>query len=645
MCGIAGFIDLRRATTAAALAATAEAMADRLRHRGPDDSGTWVDAATGVALANRRLAVRDLSPAGHQPMTSADGRYVLTYNGEIYDADERRAELLALGARFRGTSDTEVLLNACMAWGAEAAVRRLNGMFAFALWDTVERRLTMGRDRLGIKPLYWLRTDTLFAFASEITALRAHPGWSATIDPDALAAFARLSYVPQPLAIYRGVRKLAPGTVLVLSPDTPPRITRYWDMADVARQERLALSAEDAAFQLEALLRRSVRRHLISDVPVGVFLSGGIDSSTVAALMQAEQSRPIKTFTVGFAEAGFDEAAQARRIATALGTDHREIRLDPREALALVPSIAGLFDEPFADSSQIPTLLVSQAARADVTVALSGDGGDEVFGGYNRYLWAAGLGRRMNALPLGLRRFAARVLDNAVPVLWAKALRPIVPQADEKVRKIAAILALDDPDRIYDRLTETGDATIVPNGRAPELADAPHLADAVERMQYRDSISYLPDDILTKVDRTSMAVSLEVRVPLLDHDVVEFAWRLPRELKVANGVGKRVLRTVLERYVPAHLFAGRPKQGFAVPLGSWLRGPLRDFAETHLSEGALSRSGMFDVATIRGWWDDHRVGRRDRHHALWSVIVFNAWREAEALRSAMTPRASGLASP
>ena len=632
MCGIAGFIDGRHGGPADRLEERAASMAETLRHRGPDDGGVWTDVETGVALANRRLAVRDLSSAGHQPMVSEDGRFILTYNGEVYDAEDLRASLEAAGRRFRGGSDTEVLLQACAEWGVPEAVRRCNGMFAFALWDRVERRLTLARDRMGIKPLYWARTDGLFLFASELKALVDHPGWTPEIDRDALAAFARLSYVPSPLCIWKGARKLEPGTLLTFETGKPPTITRYWNMGDVAGQRRDISDMNEAVEGLDSLLGRAVRRRLVADVPLGLFLSGGTDSAIVAALMHAQGAAPVRTFTVGFDDTDFDERADAARVAEHLGTEHQEIRLSPAETLDHVADVARCYDEPFADSSQIPSLLVSRLARQSVTVALSGDGGDEVFGGYNRYAWAEHHWPRLRRIPLPLRRAAAGAVTAVPPALWDRLAAVLgVRQAGEKAHKAASILTLDDEAQAYRHLTGQGiDATgLVLGGLEPPPSPPPALDDPVERLQTLDTVGYLPDDILTKVDRASMSVGLEVRVPLLDHEVVAFAWRMARPLKVSGGRGKRVLRAVGERHLPASLFAGRPKSGFAVPIHAWLCGPLRVWAGDLLSESALRDQGTFDAALVGRWWREHQSGRRLRHHALWNVLMFQAWRQGQ----------------
>jgi asparagine synthase (glutamine-hydrolysing) len=631
MCGIAGFIDLRGRTPGDRLDVIASAMAESLRHRGPDDDGIWTDAEAGVALAHRRLSIRDLSAAGAQPMASVDGRFVLVYNGEIYDIDDLRRELEAAGHRFRGTSDTEVLLCACAEWGVSGAVERCNGMFAFALWDRRERTLTLARDRMGIKPLYWARTAGLFLFGSELKALRSHPDWQPEIDRHALAAFMRLSHVPAPHCIWRGANKLEPGTILTLRPGREPELSRYWDMRDVAAGPRQPMDFAEATERLDHLLRDAVRRRLVADVPLGVFLSGGIDSSTVTALMRAAGADPIRTFTIGFAESDYDEAADAKAIARHLNTDHADIVLTPDQARARIPELPRWFDEPFADSSQIPTILVSRFAREHVTVALSGDGGDELFGGYNRHVWTTRHGPWLDRTPPWLRRLGATGIEALAPALWDRLAAPLsLRQPGEKLHKLAAVMRSNGFEETYRCLTGQGidPLGVVSGGSEPAGAAAPPLDDPVERMQFLDAVGYLPDDILTKVDRASMSVGLEARVPLLDHKVVEFAWSLPRSLKVAGGKGKRILRSVLGRHVPADLFENKPKSGFAVPLDAWLRGPLREWAESLLSRA--SRDDYLDAGKVDGWWTEHQSGRRNRHHILWNVIMFQAWLEENA---------------
>ena len=638
MCGLAGFFDASGRRDDAALTATVAAMTDSLRHRGPDDGGVWVEAAAGIALGHRRLSIVDLSPAGHQPMVSADGRFVIAYNGEIYNTEELRAELP--GIPWRGHSDTEVLLEGCAAWGVAATARRLIGMFAFALWDRRERMLWLARDRLGIKPLYYGRFGDVFLFGSELKALRAHGEWPVEVERDALAAFLRHNYVPAPRSIYRGVAKLPPGTVLRVQPGGEPRLEAFWSLGEVAHAgiaDRSTMSDAEAADRLDALLRDAIGRRMVADVPLGAFLSGGVDSSAVVALMQAQSDRPVKTFTIGFHERGYDEARHAKAVAAHLGTEHTELYVEPSHALDIIPKLAEWYDEPFADSSQIPTFLVSEMTRRHVTVALSGDGGDELFAGYNRYFWGEALWRRLGRLPGGARRAGAGLLTALPPSAWDRLfaavpvrLRP--PQAGDKLHKLADVLRLPDQAALYRRLVSHWEepASLVPGaseaGIPWDLMADPKMPDFVERMQRLDTVTYLPDDILTKVDRASMAVALEARVPLLDHRVVEFAWRLPMTQKIRGGDGKWLLRQVLHRYVPRELIE-RPKMGFGVPIDVWLRGPLRDWAEALLDERRLRAEGFLDPAPIRRRWAEHLSGARNWQYPLWDVLMFQAWRE------------------
>jgi len=652
MCGIAGFLEAPARSGADTLRDRIGAMTDAMHLRGPDDRGIWADAASGIAFGHRRLSIIDLSPNGRQPMQSANGRFVLTYNGEVFNYPELRDELAAAGCRFRGTSDTEVILEGVTVWGLERTVERLIGMFAIALWDRETRTLHLIRDRLGIKPLYWgLPGGGLLLFGSELKALRAHRGWTPEIDRDALDAFLRFGYVPAPRSIYRGIAKLEPGTILTVQADAlargaPPTIRRFWDLRAVAARglsDRLAPDDAAAADALDSLLRDAVRRRMIADVPLGAFLSGGIDSSTVVALMQAQSSRPVRTFSIGFREAGYDEAPAARAVARHLGTDHEELYVGPAEALATIPHLPLWFDEPFADSSQIPTHLVSAMARRHVTVALSGDGGDELFAGYNRHLAAYRLARAA-AVPAPLRRAAAGLLAAVPPARWDRAaallpsgVRP--PQLGDKLHKLAALLAApEDAGRAYRRLVTlwTGEDLVPGAGREPAVTalDDPALTaaaaagDPVERFQLFDMATYLPDDILTKVDRASMAVALEARVPLLDHRVVEFAWRLPPSMRIRDGRSKWLLRQVLARYVPPSL-TDRPKSGFALPIDGWLRGPLRGWAEDLLDPARLRREGYIAAEPVRAAWTAHLSGRANHQHRLWAVLMFQAWLERD----------------
>ncbi len=649
MCGIAGFLDLAPARDAASLQATVAAMADTLRHRGPDDAGVWVDAAAGVALGFRRLAIIDLSPHGRQPMASADGRYVVVFNGELYNFRALRADLeRAAGVRFRGHSDTEVLVEAIAHWGLRAALDRFNGMFAFAVWDCHERRLHLVRDRLGEKPLYYGWVGGCFLFGSELAALRAHPAFDAEIDRGAVALYLRLGCVPAPYSIYRGIAKLPPGTLLTVPADDPgarPRPAAYWSARAVAErgaQAPLRGPVREIVAQLDALLRDAVRLRLEADVPLGAFLSGGIDSSTVVALMQAQSARPVKTFTIGFHEADYDEARHAAAVARHLGTEHTALYLTPDEALAAIPRLPTLYDEPFADPSQLPTFLVAELARGAVTVALSGDGGDELFGGYNRYFWGRSIWQKVGWLPRGVRGTAVAALTALSPEAWGAVfarLGPALPRGvrqsnpGDKLHKLAEVLDADHAEALYLRLVShwKEPAALVPGAAEPatlltDRAAWADLPDFTQRMMFLDTVTYLPDDILTKLDRATMAVSLEARVPLLDHRVVEFAWRLPLALKIRRGQGKWLLRQVLDRYVPRALVE-RPKMGFGVPLDAWLRGPLRDWAEALLDEGRLRRDGLLDPAPIRAKWREHLSGQRNWQYYLWDVLMLQAWLE------------------
>ena len=636
MCGIAGVFHRRAGIGADVLERTVAEMTATMVHRGPDDEGRWSEPAAGIALGQRRLAVIDLSPAGRQPMVSTCGRYVLVYNGEIYNYRELAAELGAAGRRVQGGSDTAVLLEACAAWGVTRAIERAVGMFAFALFDRRERSLTLVRDRLGIKPLYWTQTGDTFLFGSELKALRAYPGLDAAIDPSALAAYLRFAYVPAPASIYRNIQKLRPAHILTIPAQGPAQVDCYWDLESFARngQDR---PSEESLDDLHELIRDAVRCRLGADVPLGAFLSGGVDSSMVVALMQSEASRPVKTFSIGFHEGDYDESVHAKAVARHLGTEHVELFVTSREALDSVATLPQWFDEPFADSSQVPTLLLSRLTREHVTVALSGDGGDEVFGGYNRYLWLPRLWKATGRWPQPLRSAAGCALRALSPEAW-NALGAAIPasrrprQLGDKLWKAASALTARDIDAAYDRIVSQwpNAEELVPGSRessaglaSPSLSG--DLSDPVARMQLRDMVTYLPDDILTKVDRASMASSLEVRVPLLDHRLVEFAWRLPRAALFENGQTKAPLRRLLDRYVPRALIA-RPKSGFGVPIDSWLRGPLRDWAEDLLSEKALADDGLLDPRPVRTAWAEHLSRRRNHQHALWCVLMFQAWR-------------------
>lgn len=638
MCGIAGLFEPSARAERTALEARARAMADALAHRGPDGCGIWCDADAGVALAHRRLAIIDLTPAGAQPMISADGRWVISYNGEVYNAAEiaRLPELAGLS--FRGTSDTEVILESVARRGLERTLSELNGMFAIALWDRRERALHLVRDRLGIKPLFYSTQKGGLSFASELKGLLASGGIRTEIDPSSVASFLRFGYVPAPWSIYRGVAKVMPGEVLSVAAGGEVSRRFYWSLAETSAagaSDQLDISDADAIDALEELLADAVSRQMISDVPLGAFLSGGVDSSTIAALMVRAASRRVRTFSIGFPDLGFDESAHAAAVARHLGTDHTELSVDGAAALDVVPRLADIYDEPFADSSQIPTFLLSRLTRAHVTVALSGDGGDELFAGYNRYGLFDGLTGHLMKCPRPLRRAAEVVLtsipDGAVNTLAALLPARIMPgQPADKLRKFAEVLPLD-ARGVYLRLvSQCPQPSVLAAGAAEHPLGWERLGDIVgsdnllERMQVLDAGTYMPDDILQKVDRASMAVALEVRPPLLDHRLVTFAFRLPRRFRIRNGETKWLLRRVLDRHVPQHLI-DRPKMGFGVPLADWLRHPLREWSEDLLDRSRLG-NGLIDVDAAHRMWQEHLSGRRNWAYALWTLLMFESWR-------------------
>ncbi len=641
MCGIAGILDIARRTGADELRTRVRRMADTLIHRGPDGHGLHVDELQGLAMAHRRLAIIDLSDAGAQPMLSRSGRFALVLNGEIYNFHQLRADLQDEGGPFlpwRGGSDTEVLLAAIEAWGVEGALRRAIGMFAFAVWDTRERQLILARDRMGEKPLYWSLDGNRFLFASELKALTAHPDFSRQVNPEAVSLFLRYQYVPAPHCIWQGVHKLEPGTMLTVLPYGQVQTKAYWRLHDVVSQgglEPFEGSRELAAAELEELLTEAVGMQLESDVPLGTLLSGGIDSSLITALARKVSDSPVRTFTIGYDDPAFDESAQARKIAEYLGTEHTELIVSPDEALDLLPNLPDMWDEPFADASMLPTALVSRLTREHVTVCLSGDGGDETFGGYNRHVTAPKLWSRLSGLPLPLRRAVSRAIHSASPrkldslyAFW----EPLLPSSRRmnnpgfKLHKLARVMTQPHREGLYAALCSTWDRpeelTGVP---APPLqAQAPEGLSFREWMQYQDSLSYLPGDILTKVDRAAMAVGLESRAPYLDHRVVEFAWRLPESYKVAHGRGKLVLRDILDKHVPREL-TDRPKMGFGVPLGEWLRGPLRDWTRDTLHPKKLEQGILENGVPVARALNDHMSGRRDNEYALWGVLMLQSW--------------------
>ena len=612
-------------------------MADALAHRGPDDADVWLDGTAGVALAHRRLAVIDLSAAGHQPMRSRSGRYVISFNGEIYNHQELRHRVDARSgpvAAWQGASDTESLLAAIEHFGLAAALRYAAGMFAFALWDRQERTLYLARDRLGEKPLYFGWQNGVFMFASELKALACHPSFAGMIDREALALYLRHNYIPWPWSIYQGIRKLAPGSFVKLAfgdESSPagelPEEERYWSLREVIEAGRERPFEGDAGEAVEALhevLRQAVVSQVVADVPLGAFLSGGIDSSTIAALMQACSSRPVRTFAIGFDDPRYDEAAHAKEVANHLGTDHTELYVTPQDALAVIPSLPVLYDEPFSDSSQIPTSLVSAMTRRHVTVALSGDGGDELFGGYTRYFRTRTLWKILGPVPNWMRRLYRGAVA-AFPAHWGRG------RMYDRACKVSDLLDFRMPEQLYLRLVShwKSPASIVRHTSEPRTCLSDHEAwpDAPElesRLMGIDALTYLPDDILVKVDRAAMGVSLETRAPFLDHRVVEFAWRLPLAMKIREGESKWILRQVLYRHVPRNLVE-RPKMGFGVPLESWLRGPLEDWAESLLAESRLRDEGFFQPEPIRKRWAEHLDGSRRWDACIWDILMFQAW--------------------
>ena len=649
MCGIAGLLATHAPELSLEILATA--MAARLVHRGPDAHGAWSDARSGIALGHRRLSILDLSPAGAQPMHSHSGRFTIAFNGEIYNHRvlRDRAEAHDGAIAWRGHSDTESFIEAIERLGLEATLREAVGMFAFAAWDRETRTLHLARDRFGEKPLYYGRVGKAVAFASELKAFAALPGWNPTLDRDALALYLRYNCVPSPRSIWAGVAKVPPGHFVCLDASHAaggalPEPREYASLRETivqARARPFVGTLDEAADALEEVLRDAVAGQMVADVPLGAFLSGGVDSSTVVALMQSLSGRPVETFTVGFRESGYDEAEHARAVARHLGTHHHESTLDARDALDAVPKLAEMFDEPFSDSSQLPTLLVAREARRHVTVSLSGDAGDEVFGGYNRYGWVPRLGRRLAHVPSALRDAVAAALE-ALPPRWAAGLLASLPGAppvtalpDKVPKLLEALRAGSDAARYASVVSHwTSPAAILkgasePSSRPLEFpGDAPGLADFREWMMYTDTLSYLPDDILVKVDRAAMAVSLETRVPFLDPRVVAFAWSLPADFRAHETHPKRVLRHLLHRHVPASL-VDRPKAGFAVPLSAWLRGELREWAEALLDPARLAREGVFEPAPIRRAWEDHLSGRRDWPYHLWDILMFQAWHERQ----------------
>jgi asparagine synthase (glutamine-hydrolysing) len=629
MCGIAGFLDAQ--STAEEMNRVMTAMTDAIQHRGPDDHGVWLDAEVGIALGFRRLAILDLSPLGHQPMLSANERFIMVFNGEIYNFAEIRDELSRLGHSFRGGSDTEVMLAGVVEWGVVDAVCRFNGMFAIALWDRQERTLHLIRDRMGIKPLYYGWANGTFLFGSELKALLGYPAFQPEIDRNSLAAYLRHNYVPSPRSIYKDIYKVSPGTILSLdfSKQTPLETVQiYWSAHQVVERgvnDRFGGSPEDAIFELDALLRESVRQRMVADVPLGAFLSGGIDSSLIVAMMQINSQRPVKTFSIGFHEHLYNEAPYAKAVAGHLGTEHVELYVSSQDAMNVIPLLPMLYDEPLADASQIPTYLVSKLAREHVTVSLSGDGGDELFGGYSRYQRTQKIWKSTRWMPFGFRKIMSRVSSRI-------AAMPLRAQLATKFFFLSETLSAEDLQKLYLRLMSQWEhpEQLAIHGNEPStlLTQSEHLPanlKPIEKMMYMDLMTYLPDDILTKLDRASMGVSLEARAPFIDdHRVVEFAWRLPLEIKCRDAQGKWILRKILKRYVPEEL-TNRPKMGFGVPIDTWLRGSLREWAEELLDEKHMEEEGYLNSVLIQKRWQEHKKNKKNWQYPLWNVLMFQAW--------------------
>lgn len=632
MCGIAGLIDLKAQSSTEDLHHITTKMTDTLFHRGPDGGDVWVDAETGVGLGHRRLAIIDLSEAGHQPMMSEDGRFVIVYNGEVYNAEDLRPELLEAGYSFKGHSDTEVIVNGFSHWGVKATIEKLIGMFAIAAWDKKEKTFYLVRDRVGIKPVYWANTGKTFLFGSELKALYAHNDCPKEINRNAVASYMRHNYIPAPMTMFNGINKLMPGHILSRDLQGNQKIEAFWSLDTIIDNKVDFTGTQSEAIDvLEDLLKDAVKRRMVSDVPLGAFLSGGIDSSTVAALMQAQSDQKVRTFSIGFEEEGYNEAKHAKAVAEHLGTDHTELYVTPAEARDVIPLLPDYYDEPFSDSSQIPTYLVSKMTRDHVTVALSGDGGDELFGGYTRYFTAQKFGQKLYSIPKPLRSLGAGMIKCLPPKTWdsifnivPESKRPTLP--GDKLYKLANVMT-GTKDDFYRRLIshwEQPEEIVVgatePKGLVWDERVKQRVPDFIDRMQYLDTLTYMTDDILTKVDRASMAVSLEARVPILDHRVIELAWSLPQSMKIKNGTGKWLLRQVLYRHIPKELIE-RPKMGFGVPIDQWLRGPLKDWADDLLNRD----NDLLHKGPILEKWNEHLSGQRNWQYHLWDILMLQSW--------------------
>ncbi len=645
MCGIAGFWT-QKGNNKEALKEEIIKMTKTLAHRGPDDEGFYIDEKADITLGHRRLSILDLSPKGHQPMISFSGRYIIVYNGEVYNYKELRKEIENnFDIKFKSDTDTEVILAGFEVWGIEETLKRMNGMFVFALWDKKEKELFLVRDRVGIKPLYYGVQNGILFFASELKAIRVNRFFKPEIDRNVLALFFRHNYIPAPYSIYKNIKKLKPGHYALIDKNLNIKIRCYWNIEKIIEdgvKTPIELSEKEAIFELEKLLLDSVKKRMIADVPLGAFLSGGIDSSTVVALMQTQSNIPVKTFTIGFYEDNYNETKYAKKVAKHLGTDHTELYVAPKETMNVITKLPDIYDEPFSDSSQIPTFLVSQLTKRYVTVSLSGDGGDELFGGYNRYLQASNIWDRMKFLPFALRLKMAKVVFLFSPQSidnFFKKIEIIIPKrfeqilCGEKLYRLSKVLISRSPDESYKRLIshwKSPEELVLNSGEPKTILDDLKIKDFIpnfkNRMMFFDFMTYLPDDILTKVDRASMTVSLEARVPMLDHRIVEFSKKLPLNFKIKNGKSKWILRQVLYKYIPKELVE-RPKMGFGMPIDNWLRGPLRDWAEDLLDEKKIKRDGFLNPEPIKKLWKEHLSGKRNWQYLLWDVLMFQAWKE------------------
>lgn len=649
MCGFAGFINYCNLNKNS-VRSVALKMANSIQHRGPDDCGVWQDDSCQCALAHRRLSILDLSSAGHQPMVSRRGLSVIAYNGEIYNHSSLRHQLESSGYSWHGSSDTESLLASIETWGLEMALKKSVGMFALAFLDLDKRFLYLARDRMGEKPLYYGMQKGVFMFGSELKALKAHPAFEGEVDREALSLFMKRSYIPSPFSIYKGIRKLPPGSFLKISLDRPASYqdpVPYWEVPEKITVSEIGEidSPQVAIDRLEAHLAEAVRGQMLSDVPLGAFLSGGIDSSAIVAMMQSQSSSPVKTFSIGFHESEYDEAVHAKRVAEHLGTEHTECYLSGKQAMEIIPQLPRIYDEPFGDVSQIPTLLVSQLARSQVSVALSGDGGDELFCGYNRYHFAKKFWKLLALIPFGLRRQVGNLVKLSQPnvlnplLAWLNRVLPHrhrLANPSEKVRKTANAMSAVNGLNLYDAMTShwlIEDDVVLGRGNncSSEQKDHGDLNPTdclVSRLMLKDIRGYLPDDILCKVDRAAMSVSLETRVPFLNHELVEFASSLPLSLKFREGKGKWLLRQVLYKYVPQAIIE-RPKMGFSVPIGDWIRGPMKDWAEDLLDNHRLNQEGYLNANSIHTKWEQHLNGKANWQEQIWDVLMFQSWLEEQ----------------